>query len=132
MAVAFAYASGVQALIYSAAPCYTNPLACPASNHGTIPNHVNVFIQAPVYIIVGLSEIFFINAGKEFAYNHSPPSMKSFIQAIYYLANAVGSSLGAALAPVSHDPHMLVFYASMASIMFCTAIMFFFSLQKYN
>ena len=132
MAAAVAYAAAVQALIYSAGPCYNRPLTCPASNKGTISNQVNAFVQIPIYVILGLGEIFFVSAVKEFAYNHSPPSMKSFVQALLSLSNAVGCALGAILAPVSRDPNMVVFYACLSSVVFCAAVLFFLTFRNYN
>jgi len=81
---------------------------------------------------MALSEIFFVSAGKEFAYNNSPPSMKSFTQALLSLSNAVGAALGAALAPVSRDPYLFGLYLSMTSAMTVVGVGFFMIFRKYD
>ena len=93
---------------------------------------MNAFVQLPVYVIMALSEIFFTSAAKEFAYNNSPPSMKSFTQALLSLSNAVGCALGAALAPVSKDPYLFVTYISMAAAQMVVGVGFFVVFRKYD
>ena len=56
---ALAYTAVVQHMIYSPSPCYDKPLKCAASLNGAEPNHINVFLQTPVYVIDGIAEIFF-------------------------------------------------------------------------
>ncbi len=88
-ALAMAYAAIVQHLIYISPPCYTAPLACPASN-GTEPNHVHVAVQTPAYLLIGLSEIFASITGLEYAFTKAPPSMKSFVMSMFLLTTAFG------------------------------------------
>lgn len=99
--LSLAYAAIVQHLIYSAGPCYKDPLNCDAVadiDH-PVPNHVHIAVQTPAYVFIGVSEIFISVTGLEYAYTKAPPSMKSFVQSLYLLTNAFGSALSETLVP---------------------------------
>lgn len=121
-AFGMAYAAGVQSWIYSVGPCYSHPRACPASPDGSLPNHVNVAVQVPVYVLQGLSGAFVSPAGYEFAFTKAPKSMKSVIQAIYGLTAAGGSIIALALTPMNQDPHLVGLYAGVAVSMFLASV----------
>ncbi|KAI9752113.1 MAG: hypothetical protein M4579_005751 [Chaenotheca gracillima] len=121
-ALAMGYAAGVQALIYAAPPCYSQPLTCAASDGGRLPNKVSVAVQLPVYILEGLSEVFSNPAIYEYAFTVAPKSMKSVLQAVFVLTAAAGSGLGMALAPTYYNPALLVVYASLGGAMLVCAI----------
>lgn len=103
-----AYAAIVQHLIYSSPPCYNTPMKCDASKDGKLPNQVHVAIQSPAYLMIGLSEIFASITGLEYAYTKAPPSMKSFVMAMFLLTSAFGAALGMAISPVAKDPKLVV------------------------
>lgn len=124
LAVAMAYTAGLQKMIYNNGPCYDKPLACPASNNGQIPNQISMFLQTPIYVIGGLAEIFCLTTGTEYAYNQAPKSMKSVIQSIWLATAGVGACIALAFSPISNDPHLVVMYACLASVMGLTAIFF--------
>ena len=126
------YAAGVQAWIYASGPCYRHPLNCPASPNGELPNNVNVAVQVPVYVLLGLGEVFAYPACYEYAYTKAPKTMKSMVQAVLSLAMAGAAVLGLALTPVSHDPEVLVMYASLAGVMLLTTVLFTVAFWKYN
>ncbi|KAL2132841.1 hypothetical protein VTI74DRAFT_3240 [Chaetomium olivicolor] len=114
------YAAVLQHLIYSAGPCYEHPLACPAAKQGgvTVPNNVHIALQTPLYVLFGIASIFLNTTGPEYAYTHSPPGLKSFIQSLYLLTVAVGSAIALGLVPVSGDPYVLWMYTSIAVVVF--------------
>ena len=126
------YAAGVQAWIYASGPCYRHPRNCPASPNGKLPNNVNVAVQVPVYVLLGLGEVFAYPACYEYAYTKAPKTMKSMVQAVLSLAMAGAAVLGLALTPTSHDPEVLVMYASLAGVMMLTTVLFTLSFWKYN
>ncbi|ODV89516.1 hypothetical protein CANCADRAFT_32746 [Tortispora caseinolytica NRRL Y-17796] len=130
--ISMAYAAIIQHLIYSAGPCYENPLQCPASNNGTLPNRVNVAIQIPAYIIMGMSEIFNYVTGLEYAYTKAPDSLKSFVMALYLLTNAVGAALGMAISPVAVNPKILWMYTGLAVAAVVAGIVFWFMFRHLN
>lgn len=127
-----AWAAGVQAYIYASPPCYSHPRACPASHNGSLPNNVNIGVQAPVYVLEGLSEIFASPAGYEYAFTHAPKTMKSIVQAIFALTAAGGSVIGLALSPTYKDPDLLGMYAGLAGAMLGTTILFAVIFRRYN
>ncbi|KAL5400747.1 hypothetical protein PMIN04_013161, partial [Paraphaeosphaeria minitans] len=55
VASSMAYAAIVQNVIYSSGPCYNHPRAC-SSDANREPNHVNVWIQAPVFFLIAMGE----------------------------------------------------------------------------
>ncbi|KMK58403.1 oligopeptide transporter [Aspergillus fumigatus Z5] len=121
-ALAMGYAAGIQGWIYSSGPCYEHPRACAASMNGSLPNHVNIGYQSPVYVLEGLSEIFASPAGYEYTFTKAPKSMKSIIQALYGLTAAGGSIIALALTPTNKDPDLLGMYAGVSGAMFVAAV----------
>jgi POT family proton-dependent oligopeptide transporter len=65
-------------------------------------------------MLIGISEIFASVTGLEYAYTKAPPSMKSFVQAMYLLTNAFGSAISEAFNPVLGDPDILWMYTGLA------------------
>lgn len=131
-AAAMAYTSGVQKIIYSAAPCYEMPLKCPLSVGGSIPNNVSVALQVPAYVLDGLAGTLYYPTGQEYAYTKAPSSMRSLIQAVLMFTVAVGAALGIALSPLYRDPTILILYASLAGVMVLSGCIFMLSFRKYN
>lgn len=109
-ALSMAYAAMIQHLIYRAEPCFEAPLKCPAA-HETEPNHVHVAMQTPAYVLIALSEIFASITGLEYAFTKAPPSMKSFVMAVFLLQTAFGSAFGIALAPTATHPKLVWMYS---------------------
>lgn len=134
-----AYAAIVQHLIYSAGPCYDDPLECAAgkidNGDGTftkLPNHVHIAVQTPAYIFIGLAEIFLSVTGLEYAYTKAPMSMKSFVQSIYLFTNAFGAILGITLTSTATNPKYQWLYVGVACAAFVTSISFFFLYRHYD
>ncbi|KAJ6617094.1 oligopeptide transporter [Mycena sp. CBHHK59/15] len=123
--LAQAYASVVQHLVYSAGPCYSAPLKCPASPGGLIPNRISVFLQTPVYVLEGLGEVFSSPAAYEHAYAEAPPSMKSLLQAVLVGMGALAVLLGLAISPLYRDPLLVVSYAVLAGMMGVTSCVYY-------
>lgn len=131
--LAMMYAAIVQHLIYSAGPCYINPL-CDASivDGSAQGNNVHIAIQTPAYFFIGISEIFASVSGLEYAYTKAPPSMKSFVQSMYLLTNAFGSALAEALTPAAYDPAIMWMFTGLACAAFVTGILFFIIYRHLN
>jgi proton-dependent oligopeptide transporter, POT family len=132
-ALAMGYAAIVQHLIYSAGPCYDSPL-CDASMVDGVAqgNNIHIAIQTPAYMLIGISEIFASVSGLEYAYMKAPPSMKSFVQAMYLLTNAGGSALGEALVAVAVDPKVEWMYVGLCVATFITGVLFWFLFKHLN
>jgi POT family proton-dependent oligopeptide transporter len=131
-ALAMAYAAIVQHLIYQAGPCYDQPLACPASQDGLIPNNIHVAIQTPAYFFIAISEIMASITGLEYAYTKAPANMKSFIMSLFLVTNAIGAALGIALSSTAVDPKLLWMYTGLAGATFAAGWVFWFLFRSYN
>ena len=129
------YAAIVQHLIYKSGPCYGQPLNCPAAfdaggvAHG---NNIHIAIQTPAYIFIGISEIFASVTGLEYAYMKAPPSMKSFVQAMYLLTNAFGYALGEAFTPLVGNPEILWLFVGLCCGAFCVDVLFYVVYHKLD
>ena len=129
------YAAIVQHIIYNAGPCYGRPRNCPAAAlpHETLqPNNVHIAIQTPAYVFVGISEIFASITGLEYAYLKAPPSMKSFVQAMYLLTNAFGYAIGESFTPLVSDPKILRLFVGLCGGSFGVGILFWIVFHKLD
>lgn len=129
---AMVYATTFQAFIYATGPCFSHPLACAASDGGRVPNRISMFYQIPIFVLEALGEIFSNPAAYEYAFTKSPRSMKSAVQALFGLTAAGGSLLGLALTPTYSNPNILGFYASLATSMGVTTVVFWVAFRRYN
>ncbi|KAI9679130.1 MAG: hypothetical protein M1822_007340 [Bathelium mastoideum] len=127
-----AYASGIQALIYSRPPCFSHPLACSASEGGNKPNKVNVFVQTPVYFILAVAEILGFVSVSEYSYSKAPRNMRTVVQALTQFTAAVGAAIGMAISPAAKDPHLVVFYASLAGATVLVTAILWPLIRKYD
>lgn len=132
MGVAMAFAGVTQKLIYNAEPCYEAPLECAASHGGTIPNHISVWLQTPIYFILALAEIFGFTTLSEYSYSKAPKDMRSLVQALRQLTAGVGSGLGMALSPVAVNPKVMYMYIGLAVAMAISAPFFWFIFSEYD
>jgi POT family proton-dependent oligopeptide transporter len=134
IAMAMAYAAGLQKLIYSRGPCYSRPLDCSeAYQDGHVrPNKVNVWLQAPIHVLLGAGEILAYVSMTEYAYAQSPPNSKAVIQALNQLTVALGSALCTALGPASHDPWLVTLYSCLSGVMGLSAVLFWLVFRKYD
>ena len=131
VALSMVYASLVQHTIYSTAPCYNHPRACSAvTNHE--PNHVNVWVQAPVFFLIAMGEVWAYVTALEIAYSHAPKHMKSVIQACFPLMAAIGSACAMGITPFAHDPNLVILCASLAGGMAIVTVAFWFFFRKYD
>ena len=132
MGLSMAYAAGVQQLIYSHGPCFQMPLACPESDRGRIPNAVNVFVQTPMYFILAVAEILGFVSMSEYAYNKAPKNMKTLVQALTQLTAGIAAAIGMAISPAARDPHLVIFYASLAGATVSVTVPFWCLFRKYD
>jgi POT family proton-dependent oligopeptide transporter len=111
--LAMAYAAVLQHVIYASPPCYNHPLSRGCLD-GRVPNQVHILAQSPVYILVALAEIFGVATGYEYAFKHAPPSMRSFVMAMFLSTAAVGAALGILTSPVFVDPTLVWAYSGLS------------------
>ncbi|KAH7132588.1 major facilitator superfamily domain-containing protein [Dendryphion nanum] len=130
--LSMAYAAIVQHLIYSAPPCYTRPFRCAASQNGTLPNRISIWVQLPVYFLLAIGEIFGFVTAFEYAYSKAPKEMKAVVMAFSQLTAGLASVLGMAISPAAKDPNMVVMYSSFAGGMGLTAILFWWKFRHLD
>jgi POT family proton-dependent oligopeptide transporter len=127
MSTAMAYAAGVQKLIYTKGPCYDRPFQCEKS-----PNDVSVWIQSPVYFLLGFAEILGFTTLAEYSYSEAPRNMRSLVHAMAQLSSGAGSALGMAFSPLSRDPQILYLYTGLSVTMIITAPTFWAIFRGYD
>lgn len=120
-ALAIAYSTGIQHLIYITGPCFSHPLKCLPGN---IPNDVSVGLQTPTYVFLGWAEILAIVSGTELAYSRASTSMKSIVQALFAFFSALGSLVGVGVSFAAYDPNMVIVYGSITGLLFFTTFAF--------
>ncbi|KAG8722720.1 hypothetical protein FRC08_012599 [Ceratobasidium sp. 394] len=119
-ALAMVYTSVIQYYIYKKGPCGTDASNCDE------PAPLNVWLQAPSYIIIGFSEIFASITGLEYAFTKAPERMKSVIMSIFLFMSAVASAIEFGLVGVSADPYLTWMYAGVAITSFVAGCAFWF------
>ena len=131
-----AYAAGIQRLIYSRAPCYDHPLACPAAQlspgEDSRPNNISVWVQIPVHFLLGVGEILGLVSLSEYAYAEAPQNIKVVAQAFKQLTAAIGSALGMAMGPVAKDPWLVIMYATFAGVTGAAGLGFWVVFRGYD
>lgn len=93
---------------------------------------VNVWIQAPLYFLLAIGEVFAMVTAMEYAYDHSPKDMKAIVQAVSLLIAGVGSAVAMALTPAARDPLMVAFYGSLTGAMVLTTFVFYVVFRHYD
>ncbi|KAK2591369.1 hypothetical protein QQS21_010946 [Conoideocrella luteorostrata] len=127
MGAAFAYAAGLQKMIYNSGPCYEAPLSCTAAQREgepPLPNSITVWMQTPIYAILAISEILGFVSLSEYSYSNSPKDMRTVLQSIQQLSAGIGSAIGIALGPVSQNPKVIWTYVGLAASLACTSPLF--------
>lgn len=89
------------------------------------PNSIFVWIQAPAYVFIAISEIWVIITGLEVAFLKAPESLRAFVSSIFWLTIAIGAAIGIAMAPASKDPHMVWLYGSLSVAAFVSGCIFY-------
>ncbi|KAF2720992.1 peptide transporter PTR2-A [Polychaeton citri CBS 116435] len=132
MGAGMSIVAGLQKLIYTKGPCYQAPLACPASNGGSIPNDVSVWVQTPVYFLIAFAEILGFTTLSEYSYSKAPKDMRSLVQAFRQISAGLGSALGMALSPVAVDPKVMYLYTGLTVVMILSAPLFWVAFRNYD
>ncbi|KIJ40959.1 hypothetical protein M422DRAFT_780603 [Sphaerobolus stellatus SS14] len=124
---AMVYAAVLQHFINLKSPCGKFGNECSLG-----PAPINVWLQAPAYVLIGTAEIFTSITGLEYAYTKSPLRMKSVVFSLYFLTTAVSNAISLALAPVSVDPFVLYNYVGCAGASFIGGILFYALFKNFD
>ncbi|GLA47545.1 hypothetical protein AnigIFM63604_002222 [Aspergillus niger] len=93
---------------------------------------ISVWVQALVYILGGISEIFASVTSLEYAFTKAPRNMRSLVQAVALFMNAFSSAIGQALVGLSNDPLLVWNYAVVAILAFVGAAGFWLTNYKLD
>ena len=119
------YAAMVQHYIYKSPPCFGQPTDC-GDVQSIARYRPNVWVQAPIYVLMAAGEVFAMTTAMEYAEMHAPKDMKVLVQSINMLITGIGSAFAMIIAEAARDPYLVVFYASLAGGMLLTTIVFYF------
>lgn len=131
-AIAMAYTAVLQHYIYKTNRCGTDVTNCFKPNGDPDPSTLNVWLQSPAYILIGISEIFASITGLEYAFTKAPERMKSVIMSIFLFQSAVASALEFGLVPVTIDPKLPWMYGSVGIVSFLSGCAFFFVFRQLD
>ncbi|CAG8641797.1 43868_t:CDS:2 [Gigaspora margarita] len=128
--LAMIYAAALQYFIYNTGPCYSQTL-CLINNLPT-PNNINVWWQSPAYVFIGLSEVFAVITGINYAYSKAPEALRSSVTAIFLSTSAFGSLLGLIFIPLTTDPYLVYMYLTLSMLAFITGLLMLYFLGGYD
>ncbi|KAJ7238288.1 PTR2-domain-containing protein [Mycena haematopus] len=92
-AAAMVWAAVLQYRIYQTSPCGHAAATCTDTAGNLRVSPLNVWIQAPAYILIALSEIFASITGFEYAFSKAPANMRSLVMALFMGTGAVSAVL---------------------------------------
>ena len=122
-ASAMFYAALLQHYIYTHNPCGYNPSeGLPATATDPIrdcpPADISIIYQAPIYLLVAISEILVSITSMEYAFTKAPRNMRSTIQAFALLMGALANVIGEWFLWLARDPLLVWNYGVMGTIAF--------------
>ncbi|KAK5558635.1 hypothetical protein LTR46_002824 [Exophiala xenobiotica] len=125
-AAAMFYAAVLQSYIYAHNECgrYPNEGHRGSSSDGSDgsantdcrPADVSIWWQAPIYILIAISEILASVTALEYAFTKAPRNMRSMVQAFSLCMTALANAIGEALIWLATDPLLVWNYAIMGVI----------------
>lgn len=85
---------------------------------------IHVWIQAPAYVLVALSEAFVIVTGLELAYTQAPANLRSVVSSLFWLTIGIAAALAISISSVSQDQYLVWMYGSLAIVGFVAGVAF--------
>ncbi|KAJ9603360.1 hypothetical protein H2200_012138 [Cladophialophora chaetospira] len=128
-ASAMLYAAVLQHYIYSHNPCgfYPNE-GIPATSTDFAkdcpPASISIIYQAPIYLLVAISEILVSITSMEYAFTKAPKNMRSMIQAFALLMGALANLIGEGFLWLARDPFLVWNYSVMGMVAFVAGCAF--------
>lgn len=118
----------LQHYIYARAPCGKNATdgECIAELG---PPDLSVWLQAPSYVLIALSEITALVTSLEYAFTKAPRNMRSLVMGLFLFTNAFSGALGQAFVPLSKDPLFVWLYVIIACISFVAMVAFWYTFR---
>jgi POT family proton-dependent oligopeptide transporter len=94
----------IQHYLYQQSPCGYAASDCDD------PPPLSVWVQAPAYILIALSEIFASITGLEYAFTKAPRNMRSLVTGVFWFAQAFSAAVAQAFVPLATDPLLVWLY----------------------
>lgn len=116
----------IQHYIYATHPCGDRPASCDSVSP------INVWVQTPEYVLIGISEIFTSITGLEYAFNKAPPNMRSLVTSMWLFTNAISAAIGQAFVPLTEDPLLVINYGVFAGLSAAGGVAFWFLFRKQD
>ncbi len=122
-ASAMLYAALLQHYIYTHNPCgyYPSeglPATASSPERDCPPGSISIIYQAPIYLLVAISEILVAITSIEYAFTKAPRNMRSMIQAFAMLMGAFANVIGEGFLWLARDPFLVWNYGVMGMIAF--------------
>lgn len=123
-------AAVTQYYIYKMGPCGNQANYCleVKGKH----TDISVWVQALIYVLGGISEIFASITSLEYAFTKAPRNMRSLVQAVALFTNAISSAIGQALVGLAADPLLVWNYGVVAILAFVGCIGFWLTNYKLD
>ncbi|KAJ6479566.1 peptide transporter PTR2A [Mycena sanguinolenta] len=129
---AMIWAATLQHHIYQTSPCGHAAATCTDSAGNPRVSPLNVWIQAPAYILIALSEIFASITGFEYAFSKAPENMRSLVMALFMGTGAVSAILAEGFLSLAADPLLVWNYAVMAALAGCGGCAFWLAVRHLD
>ncbi|KAJ7076586.1 peptide transporter PTR2A [Mycena belliarum] len=113
---AMIWAAVLQYNIYQTNPCQYAAATCHDAAQRPLVSPLSVWLQAPAYVLVALSEILAAITGLEYAYTKAPGNMRSLVMSLFLFTSAVSAALGEGFLWLAADPLLVWNYVVMAGL----------------
>ncbi|KAE8149096.1 POT family-domain-containing protein [Aspergillus avenaceus] len=123
-------ATVLQHYIYTTGPCGKEANYCLDEFGKHSP--ISVWVQAIIYILGGISEIFASITSLEYAFTKAPKNMRSLVQAVALFMNAFSSAIGQAFVGLAKDPLLVYNYMVVTILAFVGGIGFWLTNYKLD
>ncbi|KAG9307720.1 hypothetical protein G9A89_023285 [Geosiphon pyriformis] len=124
------YSAIIQWQIYNTGPCYENT-RCIVDGK-PVPNDISIWWQAPIYILIAISEAFTCITCIEYAFQKAPASMKSIATSSYLGMSGIGAALGLLVVPFSKDPYSIYIYIVLGNATFIAGFVLLYLFRDYD
>ncbi|KAJ6589522.1 peptide transporter PTR2A [Mycena capillaripes] len=111
--LAMIWAAVLQYNIYQTNPCGYAAATCTDAEQNPRVSPINVWVQAPAYVLIALSEILAAITGFEYAFTKAPANMRSLVMALFMGTSAMSAVLNEGFLWLAADPLLVWNYALM-------------------
>ncbi|KAJ7659102.1 peptide transporter PTR2A [Mycena polygramma] len=131
-ASAMVWAAVLQYNIYQTSPCGYTAATCTDADLNPRVSPLSVWIQAPAYVLIALSEILASITGFEYAFTKAPANMRSLVMALFMGTGAISAILSEAFLWLAADPLLVWNYAVMGALAGGSGCAFWFAVRRLD